>query len=71
MVTLKSGPTDFFETLQSLVESLKFIHCDNPVILFLDEIYETESHNLLGFDFANLEKDSFLNIIMVFNPILQ
>lgn len=64
-------PADLVDTLQSLVESLKFIHHGTPIILFLDEIYETESHNLLGFDFSKFGLDSLLNIIMVFNPILQ
>mgnify|MGYP002050342127 CR=1 FL=1 len=71
LATWKSGPTDLVDTLQSLVKSLKFLHHRKPLILFLDEIYETESHNLLGFDFSNFEKESLLNIIMVFNPILQ
>ena len=59
------------DKLKSLVESLKFIHYRKPVILFLDEIYETENHNLMGFDFSKLETNKLLNIVMVFNPILQ
>ena len=71
LTTWKSGPTDLVDRLQSLVESLKFIHQGNPIILFLDEIYESESHNLLGFDFSKFGVNGLLNIVMVFNPILQ
>ena len=63
-------PKDLAETLQSIIKSIKLLHGKNPVIIFLDEIYETESYNLMGFDYSNNKNDNF-NILMTFNPILQ